>query len=464
MNRKHYLIYSIFFFVLPWHTYSLEKGWNLRAFDIDQSVTVEDYFDNSHFSHSGTLESVWAWNADTFDWEVYFPQQTTNEPFSKLVLIHPEQGYWIKTKSQTTFDIPPEKKGEDAISQTLKELLSQLTFNSHSMKKELLKKGMIQAFETALRTIKEESDIEHLSQSTLQLIISNVETLLQEGMVKNTKYAVNCFIENQDQTAVLMSTIESGVIYSRTLLDLTQSHTEEALNTAKASITMKMYDDIQQFTTSPFESCQTPLTVSLSASGSNEFEEVGLGRPLFLDGSQYQNNATTHSWYVWTGATSSSGTWNRNVVFGDDAPIGQLNVTFIPPFPGYYSLSLCPENGNNCVLDGKVFVSGTGNMPPQAHLEIIGNTEVGQSVVLDASKSFDPENDSLWYHWQVIHFSLPEGDVEYTTVINTRTNATQVILEDLKAGGYDIMLTVTDGQENASGSNKAEVIRYFITQ
>jgi sugar lactone lactonase YvrE len=88
--------------------------------------------------------------------------------------------------------------------------------------------------------------------------------------------------------------------------------------------------------------------------------------------------------------------------------------------------------------------SVTPNLPPQALAGANASVAVGETVNLDASESFDPEDDQLSYSWQFI--SKP---TESTISIGHFDSIKASFIAD-KAGQYKIKLLVSDNTYSAS--------------
>ncbi|MBI3459770.1 S8 family serine peptidase [Candidatus Acetothermia bacterium] len=124
--------------------------------------------------------------------------------------------------------------------------------------------------------------------------------------------------------------------------------------------------------------------------------------------------------------------------------------TFVPDVAGEYVLELTVEDGKGDSSRATVKVTATGsiNRAPQANAGTDQTVKAGDTVTLDASKSSDPDGDSLKFSW--VFVSRPNGSQAKIADPNAaKTN----FVADL-AGTYVVELTVDDSK---GGTSKAQV-------
>lgn len=102
---------------------TLKKGWNLIASQEELSLPIEEFFAARNFStEDQSFDSVWAWNPETNNWQIYLPSESTenfnsrnNSSLETLQKIAPGKGYWINIKQELFFSYqePPVELPED---------------------------------------------------------------------------------------------------------------------------------------------------------------------------------------------------------------------------------------------------------------------------------------------------------------------------------------------------------------
>ncbi|TMO48362.1 PKD domain-containing protein [Pseudoalteromonas ruthenica] len=121
-----------------------------------------------------------------------------------------------------------------------------------------------------------------------------------------------------------------------------------------------------------------------------------------------------------------------------------LKPTFIPTVAGTYQLKLVVDAGNNNsseVLTTITVADSSNNIAPVARFEL-AQTHFGknETIHLDASASFDADNDTLNYEWQ----AQPHNrSAEFQLSAHT---GVQALFKAQSAGKYTIRLTVDDGE------------------
>ncbi len=118
--------------------------------------------------------------------------------------------------------------------------------------------------------------------------------------------------------------------------------------------------------------------------------------------------------------------------------------------PGNYTLTLTVSDGLTSDYDSCTVTVKSGNRPPVANAGPDRTIEVGEVVVIDGSKSQDPDGDPLRYQWQLGEGSLPL-DHEW------QDDATESLSFD-REGEYIITLWVTDGKLTDSDFCLIEVL------
>lgn len=135
-----------------------------------------------------------------------------------------------------------------------------------------------------------------------------------------------------------------------------------------------------------------------------------------------------------------------------------LNTSFTPDVAGTYTLKLTADDGNYDPVSDEVTVTVEESVgePPVASIvdkngsEINADNEnntvpVGSSYLLDASNSYDPDEDDLTFAWEVT--SAPEN-ADYT--FTESADKTQATFAPKTTGEYNIKVTVTDPDENTA--------------
>lgn len=159
-----------------------------------------------------------------------------------------------------------------------------------------------------------------------------------------------------------------------------------------------------------------------------------VGEKVTLDASGTAGGVT-YSWIIKTrppGSRSELTNANRAV------------AEFVPDLPGTYVFEVSVTNGDN--LSSKREVTVTINIPgkpPVANAGQSGTATNGQRVVLDGSKSSDPDGDRLAYRWTLK--SKPTGS---NATISSPDNVQASFTPDV-LGAYVIVLTVSDGNWTA---------------
>ncbi len=90
-----------------------------------------------------------------------------------------------------------------------------------------------------------------------------------------------------------------------------------------------------------------------------------------------------------------------------------------------------------------VCTNGSGNFPPVAVIDGNLKTYINEPVVLDGTKSMDPDGDTLSFLWEIS--AAPSGS---EPVLADRDSAKPLFITD-KEGPYEVTLIVSDGKERS---------------
>jgi chitodextrinase len=115
--------------------------------------------------------------------------------------------------------------------------------------------------------------------------------------------------------------------------------------------------------------------------------------------------------------------------------------SFLADKDGQYVILLTVNDGwLDSLPDDVVVISATPNAPPVAYAGDDQTVYQNTIISLDASGSYDPDNDPLIYNWSIV--SRPEGS---TSELDDPTSATPEIFAD-RVGEYVFRLVVYDGE------------------
>lgn len=119
---------------------------------------------------------------------------------------------------------------------------------------------------------------------------------------------------------------------------------------------------------------------------------------------------------------------------------GSPIATFTPTVRGVYRAQLVVSDGVDTSEADELRVgAGISGDPPIARITVAGPEEVGSTLVLDASRSFDPESRPLTYEWELTN--KPDN----STALLTRTTTVVTRLTPDLVGDYQVKLVVSDG-------------------
>jgi hypothetical protein len=147
--------------------------------------------------------------------------------------------------------------------------------------------------------------------------------------------------------------------------------------------------------------------------------------------------------YIWAFAKKPQTSYAR---FSNPA---SAKPTFVADVGGEFVMELIVEDGKGGSARAQVKVTVAAvNRNPQANAGTDQTVKTGETVVLDGTKSSDPDNDQLKYSWAFV--SRPEGS---QAKIAEPTAGKTSFVPDV-AGTYVVELTVDDGK---GGTAKAQV-------
>lgn len=96
--------------------------------------------------------------------------------------------------------------------------------------------------------------------------------------------------------------------------------------------------------------------------------------------------------------------------------------------------------------------SGSGNFPPVAVIDGNLKTYINEPLILDGTKSIDPNGDTLSFFWELS--AAPSGS---EPVLADENSPTPLFITD-KAGPYEVTLIVSDGKEKS----EPEVVKLLV--
>jgi hypothetical protein len=183
----------------------------------------------------------------------------------------------------------------------------------------------------------------------------------------------------------------------------------------------------------PEQSASTPCDLSVSA---GEDVDTLLGTTVALAGS-----SECAGRYAWTFEETPQGsTLSASDLVDNESPTA-FATSFTPDVPGTYVLGLSvSDNDRFGPVDVIVVEVAAGDQSPVADCGTPSGAEAGQSVMLDASGSFDPEGAALGYHW-VLAGAPACSDLQDHDISG---NESAVLVPDCD-GVYTVALSVDDG-------------------
>lgn len=160
-------------------------------------------------------------------------------------------------------------------------------------------------------------------------------------------------------------------------------------------------------------------------------QSAGLNDRILLDGSSSLDPDGSPVTYSWSFVSVPSG--SQAII--QSATRAEAN--FIVDRLGDFVVRLTVSDGITSAID-EVNIS-TSNSTPVADAGAPQGAQVGDTIELDGSGSFDPDGDSLRYTWTLT--GKPDGS---TATLSSRTVARPTLRLDL-AGNYSATLVVSDG-------------------
>jgi len=172
----------------------------------------------------------------------------------------------------------------------------------------------------------------------------------------------------------------------------------------------------------------------MKSSGSTHAENFIVGDKIELDGSSSfdpEHQSLLYHWNLSVKPELSEALLDNNE---------SVKPSFIADVSGNYIFELTVDDGVNTSLSNTIQIEVIANEPPIA---VVNATRthyvVGDKIELDGSPSTDPENQSLFYHWNLS--AKPELS---ETVLNHDESVNPNFTAD-ESGNYIVELTVDDG-------------------
>ena len=197
-------------------------------------------------------------------------------------------------------------------------------------------------------------------------------------------------------------------------------------------------DYVLKLTVSDNEGHSTSGFVTVSTNAVKPFADAGLnqtvapGATVNLDGSGSASDDNSPLTYAWSFTYKPSGSTAAL------SSTSAVKPTFTADVFGTYVLQLTVTDQNGLTNTSTVVIS-TVNTPPVADAGAYQTQLVGTTIQLDASKSFDADNDPLTYKWSII--VAPQGS---TATLSSTTISNPTFVPDLP-GPYVAQVIVSDG-------------------
>ena len=180
--------------------------------------------------------------------------------------------------------------------------------------------------------------------------------------------------------------------------------------------------------------------------------EMLTGTQVTLDGSASVDNdngpqALTYSWQVLSVPTGSAVSSQSLVNQGTP------NTSFTADVAGSYSIQLSVSDGEltDVVAVTVVINEIVINQPPVANAGNDQQIEIGDSVQVDASASFDPDEGPAPLSFEWVFVSVPQGSLLNSESIQTTSTGSAMFVPDV-SGAYTLMVSVSDGELSDSDS------------
>jgi len=174
----------------------------------------------------------------------------------------------------------------------------------------------------------------------------------------------------------------------------------------------------------------TPNSPPVADAGADQ--PVSTGATVTLDGSGSSDPDDYPLTYKWTFTSKPIG----SAATLSDATAE--NPTFPADLDGLYILSLVVNDGSDDSTADEVIITAS-NLPPVAEAGPTQNVTIGTTVILDGSRSSDPNNDILTYSWSFIEVA---GGVGVTLTGGTTATPSFTAINE---GTYSLELIVSDG-------------------
>ncbi|MDP6935535.1 MAG: PKD domain-containing protein, partial [Myxococcota bacterium] len=180
---------------------------------------------------------------------------------------------------------------------------------------------------------------------------------------------------------------------------------------------------------------------------------VAVGDVVVLDGSGSSDTDGTVSTYAWSTVSVPSGAQYDLEGLTD----AELRLTVSDP--GSYTFALLVEDnqGNQSTPDLVTVEAQADDELPVAILADVDSAATGQVLTLDGSDSYDPEDEPLSYHFELV--MVPEGS--NANLVTDAASPTASFVPDLD--GFWIVGLVVDDGERASARVTVEFSSSFST-
>ncbi len=181
-----------------------------------------------------------------------------------------------------------------------------------------------------------------------------------------------------------------------------------------------------------------------------------VGESITLDGSNSFDADGDILTFQWTG-TAPGGIDIGTQISNAATEIAAFTVSLV----GDYVFTLTVDDGTDLASDTvTVTVTDTGgvNTPPVADAGPDFSSNIGQTIILDGTASFDPDTDPLSYNWT----GLSPSGIDISAQISNAVDAlASFTLSEL--GNYIFTLTVSDGSVSDSATVVVLVIDNELT-